>query len=85
MLVDAEAPTRSGEFPMDYTDKHDLGIDFLINSAIEYQQQDIVSIDNLVEKLQVAPAAKALAQEALGMAKGHLDSLQELVPENAST
>ena len=84
MLIDAQAPLRSGEFPMDYTDKHDLGIDFLITTAVEYQQQDIASIGPLVEQLRTAPAAMALAEEALGMAKGHLDSLQELGQEKAS-
>jgi len=84
ILLDAHAPLRTGEFPMDYTDKHDLGIEYLIEIAAEFQQQDIASIGQIVEQLQTAPAAKALAEETLGMAKGHLDSLQELISENAS-
>jgi len=80
MLVDAEAPIRSGEFPMEFTDMHDLGIDFLVNMGIAYQEQDIGAIGQLVEQLPGAPAAKALAEEALGMAKGHLESLRELTP-----
>ena len=80
MLVDAQAPVRAGEFPMEYTDVHDLGIDFLVNAAVEYQRQDIGAIESLVEQLRSAPAAKALAEEALGMAKGHLESLRELLP-----
>jgi len=70
---------RCGEFPMEFTDKNDLEIDFLIRAAIAYQEQDIAAISQLVEQLQSAPAAKALAEEALGMAKGHLDSLQDLL------
>lgn len=84
LLVDAEAPVRTGEFPMEFTDMHDLGIDFLVNVAIAYQQQDVVTIGQLVEQLQSAPAAKSLAEEALGMAKGHLESLQELMPEQVN-
>ncbi|MCA9231498.1 MAG: hypothetical protein KDA57_12670 [Planctomycetales bacterium] len=84
MLIDAHAPLRTGEFPMDYTDKHDLGIDFLCQAAVAFQEQDIASIAVLVERLQTAPAAKSLAEEALGMAKGHLDSLQELVAETVA-
>jgi len=80
MIVDAEAPLRTGEFPMEFTDMHDLGIDYLVNAAIAYQQQDIETIGQLIEGLHVAPAAKSLAEETLGMAKGHLESLQELVP-----
>jgi len=82
MLIDTHSPLRTGEFPMEYTDLHDLDISFLISSAIEYQRQDIKEIGGLVEQLQMAPAAKSLAEEALGMAKGHLDSLQELVAED---
>ena len=81
ILLDAHAPVRTGEFPMDYTDKHDLSIDYLVEIAVEFQEQDIAAISEIVEHLQTAPAAKALAEEALGMAKGHLDSLREMVSE----
>ncbi len=84
MLLDADAPPRSGEFPMDYTDMHDLDIDFLVSAAINYQQQDINAISEIVGQLQLAPAAKALAEESLGMAKGHFDSLQELLTDPAA-
>ena len=79
LIIDAQAPLRTGEFPMEFTDMHDLGIDYLVNAAIAYQQQDIATIGQLVEDLQAAPAAKSLAEETLGMAKGHLESLRELV------
>lgn len=78
MIADLGYPVRRGEFPMAFTDSHDLGIDYQIAAAIEYQQQDIESIGRIVSQLQFFPAAKALAEEALGLAKGHLDTLQEL-------
>ncbi|MDZ4658625.1 MAG: hypothetical protein SH868_13700 [Bythopirellula sp.] len=81
MLTELGAPLRTGEFPMEYTDTHDLGIEYQLGSAIEYQQQDIQSIEKLIGELQPFPAAKTLAEETLGMAKGHLESLQELLPE----
>lgn len=85
MIYQADELPRRGEFPMEFTDMHDLGIDFLINVAIEYQQQDIEAISELVGQLQFAPAAKSLAEETLGMAKAHLDSLKELIePASAS-
>lgn len=80
LLVDAEAPIRSGEFPMEFTDMHDLEIDYLVSMAIAYQEQDVASVGQLVDQLLGSPAAKALAEETLGMAKGHLDSLRELTP-----
>ncbi len=79
LIIDAQAPLRTGEFPMEFTDMHDLGIDYLVNAAIAYQQQDIATIGQLVDDLQAAPAAKSLAEESLGMAKGHLESLRDLV------
>jgi hypothetical protein len=83
MITDAGAPLRTGEFPMEYTDTHDLGIDYQIDSAMEYQRQDIESIEHLISQLAPFPAAKSLAEEALGMAKGHLESLQELLEQPA--
>ena len=83
MLTELGAPLRTGEFPMEYTDTHDLGIDYQIDSAIEYQQQDIESIQQLIAELQPFPAAKTLAEESLGMAKGHLEALQELTEQPA--
>lgn len=83
MLTELGAPLRTGEFPMEYTDTHDLGIEYQLGSAIEYQQQDIQSIEKLIGELQPFPAAKTLAEEALGMAKGHLEALQELTVQPA--
>lgn len=83
MIVDGDALPRSGEFPMEFTDLHDLDIDYLLRLAVRYQVQDVAAIGALVERLQTAPAAKALAEEALGMAKGHLDTLRELTQASA--
>ncbi len=67
-----------GRFPIEFTDTHDLAIDFLIREAIGYQKDDIANIEECVEALRLAPAAQALAAEALGLAKGNLESLEEL-------
>jgi hypothetical protein len=67
-----------GEFPIEYADTHDLAIDFLIQEAIDCQKQDIAELERCAEALRAAPAAQSLAAEALGMAKGHLQSLAEL-------
>ncbi len=84
MVADAQAPPRFGEFPIEYADRHDLDINFLLGLATKYQEQDIASISEIAEQLQLAPAAQSLAEEVLGMAKGHLDSLTELLPEATS-
>jgi len=84
MIIDGDALPRTGEFPMEFTDLHDLDIDYLVRAAVGYQEQDVAAIEQLVERLQTAPAAKAIAEEALGMAKGHLDTLRELTRANAA-
>jgi hypothetical protein len=68
----------NGKFPIEYTDSHDLSIDFLIAEAIDAQKRDIADLAQCVEALRLAPAAQSLASEALGMAKGNLELLQEL-------
>jgi hypothetical protein len=84
MVMDQKELARTGEFPMEFTDLHDLDIDFLIGRAMVYQRQDIELIGQLLHQLQLSPAAKSLAEETLGMAKGHLQSLQELVQEQTA-
>jgi hypothetical protein len=67
-----------GKFPIEFTDTHDLSIDFLVREAIECQKQDIVDLKECVDALRLSPAAQMLAEEALGQAKGHLELLEEL-------
>lgn len=68
----------NGQFPIEYTDTHDLGIDFLIQEAIDGQKQDIAELHQCVDELRLAPSSQALASEALGMAKGNLEKLEAL-------
>ncbi len=81
MIVDAGQIPHRGNFPMQFTDKHDLSVDYLVDISRDYMRQDIALLDRLIDQMQQAPAAKALAEEARGMAKGHLETLQELVEE----
>jgi hypothetical protein len=74
-----------GRFPVEFTDTHDLAIDFLIREAIGYQKEDIANLQECVEQLRMAPAAQRLAAEALGMAKGHLESLEELLSHSGAS
>jgi hypothetical protein len=76
-------PPQTGDFPMDYTDTHDLQLDYLVRLAINYQRQDIEALRQCVDDLRLAPQASSLAEEALGMAQGQLESLEELVAQPA--
>lgn len=78
MIIENGATVNNGEFPIYYTGYHDLSFDFLLKEIIKEQKEDIVTIERIVSKLSLVPLAKALAQETLGAAKGHLESLIEL-------
>jgi hypothetical protein len=74
-----------GEFPIEFTDTHDLDIDFLIAEAIDCLKQDITELTQCVDALRLAPAAQSLASEALGLTKGHLELLQKLPVDPAAS
>jgi len=85
MISDADRNVRLGAFPMEYTGYHDLSFDFLLGKLIENQEDKILQLEEAVEQLTLAPMAKMAAQEALGAAKGHLQSLQELQQPNLAS
>lgn len=85
MISAAGGLPDNGKFPIEYTDSHDLAIDYLVRQAIDGQKQDIADLSRCVEELRAAPSAQSLACEALGQAKGNLEILEELArrPEAA--
>ena len=66
-----------GEFPMTFTSLHDLSFEYLLTLLIDAQREDVETITDCVDQLNLAPLAKAVAEEALGLAQGHLDNLLE--------
>jgi hypothetical protein len=78
MITEAGGLPDNGKFPIEYTDSHDLAIDYLIQQAVDCQTQDIAELTQCVDGLRHSPSAQALASEALGLAKGNLETLQEL-------
>jgi len=67
-----------GEYPTSFTSLHDVAIDYLIGRLVECQKDDIRVLERCVSQLDHDPPARSLAEEALGAARGHLESLQEL-------
>lgn len=78
MIIDNDGEVTPGEFPMLFTGWHDLSYAFLNQKMIEYQRRAIKVIDECSGQLNLAPMAKALAEEARGMAEGHLENLLDL-------
>lgn len=81
-IVAAGIRPNSGQFPIEFTDTHDLDIDYLVQEAIGYQRQDIAELEKCVDSLSLAPVAHTLAAESLGMTKAHLEQLQELAADD---
>jgi hypothetical protein len=71
-------------FPMDFTDLNDLSVRFLLARLVACQQRDIVAIERAIERLGDDAEAKGIAEEALGAARAHLQSLEELASVNAA-
>ena len=84
MIVELNGIVQFGGFPMTFTSYHDLSFGFLLDKLIEHQKRDVATIRQCVSQLESAPVAKAVAEEALGAAKGHLDSLEELKQATSS-
>lgn len=80
-LIMETGPVEPGEFPIIFTGWHDLSVEWLVDKLIERQRKTIILIERLVNQLNLAPYAQAMAREALGQAKGHLENLQEVAGE----
>jgi hypothetical protein len=80
-LIMESGPVDPGEFPIAFTGWHDLSVEWLVNKLIERQKRTIALMEQLTAELNLAPYAQAMAREALGQAKGHLENLQEVAGE----
>ncbi len=84
LLLDRRQLPSFGDYPMAFTDTHDLSFDYLIGELIYYQRQDIAAIRQCVDDLRTDLTARALAEEVLGNARGHLQSLEEFLSKPAA-
>jgi hypothetical protein len=82
-IMDVHGRVDQGKFPMSFTGLNDCGLDYLIGQLIERGKKDIVAIEACVGQLNDDPRGRALAEEALGAAKGHLESFEELDKQTA--
>jgi hypothetical protein len=78
LIMDRNAAVQFGGFPMRFTAYHDLAFDYLLNRLLEHQQSDLAAIEDCLAQMQADPQALAMAQEARGMAKAHLELLEGL-------
>lgn len=78
LILESNGKVEMGEFPMLYTGYHDLSIDFLLPIMIREQEAAVQQIEACAEALRLSPIARGLAEESLGAAKAHLDTMREL-------
>ena len=75
---------ETGEYKIGYTDTHFLSLDFLIKELVAEQRNHIEMIERDVVRLAHDAEARELAEETLGAARGHLESLEELLRTTAN-
>lgn len=78
LVDDCGGVPDNGDFPLNFTAFNDLSIDYLVKRMIQRQEQEIVVIQSAIDAVSRAPMARALLEEALGAARGHLDMLRDL-------
>lgn len=81
LLQDSQAPVDTGDYPMGFTDLHDLSLDYLMSRLIRCQAEDLATISACLPRLAGDPAAHSLAEEALGAARAHQESLSGLAAQ----
>ncbi len=77
-LQSHHVPLNTGHYPMSFTDTNDLSLGFLVTLLADSQRADIATIERLIHDVTSDPQALALAEEALGGARAHLEALEEL-------
>jgi hypothetical protein len=82
-ISDQYGPTELGDYPLDFPDTHDLALDYLVGKIVACQKSDVAKIEQIVAELHGDPYALTMAEEALGAARGHLETLEELAAETA--
>ena len=84
LILDLGGAIQPGEFPMMYTDMHDLSSEYIVNETLRFQRLEIARIEEIASKLSDQPKPHAIAKEALGAAKGHVQNLSELLSKSTA-
>ena len=80
-VMDNRGIVDDGDFPMEFTDLNFLSLDALLPRLQEYQREDVATIEHVIAWLPPdEPEALALAQEALGQERAHLEMLEHAQP-----
>jgi hypothetical protein len=78
VILDIGGLVQPSEFPMEFTDLHDLSIEYLLPLVAARQQEELGQMRQIAHQVRHHPTARAVAEEALGAAPAHLDNLREI-------
>ncbi len=82
-IIEHYGRVELGDYPLDFPDTHDLAFDYLIGKLVTCQKSDVAALEKCVVALAGVRKASPLAEEALGSAQAHLETLEELADEIA--
>ena len=74
-------PIDLGEYPVEFYDLHDVSLDYLLSRLVAFQRRDLAALERSASELQSERRTAVVAEEALGAARGHLETLEELYAE----
>lgn len=77
IVLEHGAEVRHGSYPTEFTGYHDLSLDFLREEMIRRQMAEIAQLEAIADAMPES-AEKSAAEEALGAARGNLESLREI-------
>ena len=80
-VVERRGRIEAGQFPVEFTAINDLHLDFLLKRVIEHQRRDIKAVEQCTIDLAAEPQLQSLAEEILGNARGHLETLEEMMSD----
>lgn len=78
-IMDLGGVVNTPTFPMEFTDMNFLSLDFMAREVLTLQIRDLAEIEKIVWNVSSNADAKAVAQEALGEAKAHLELLDGIL------
>jgi hypothetical protein len=78
LIMERNGTPEHGDFPLTFTIYNDLSVEFLVKEMLRRQKNELAEIENCAGRLANDETALAIAEESIGAAKAHLDSLREL-------
>ena len=87
LILDRGGQPYAGVYPQEFRDAnwHFVSLQFLLRPLLEHQTCDVSRIETCVAQLAGDREAHAIAEEALGSARAHLELLEDLVNSKAGS